>query len=195
MTETPDLRLARRVDVPNSEHLTKRSSGHLHPQHEILAIPARPNNVPPIVHSVLKTVEKTYTSIEQGVVPPLETTLKAMHNISTSACPNYLFEESTQHDQSGLGSTLAAVLPPLPPSMVFGKIDPEDRDTEMVRRITAHHLWERCHISPAPEDVYQPTHGWWLLVISLDDISPVSPTTLWICLENFPKRTSIAESS
>ena len=34
-------------------------------------------------------VEKTYFSVEPGVVPPLETTLKAMHGISPRNCPSY----------------------------------------------------------------------------------------------------------
>ena len=38
--------------------------------------------------------------------------------------------------------------------------------------------------SSPPGDVHQPTHGWSLLVTSLDHSSLVSPTTLLICLEN-----------
>ena len=38
-------------------------------------------------------------------------------------------------------------------------------------------------LSP-PGDVYRPTNGWWLLVTSLDETSPVAPGIRLICLEN-----------
>ena len=72
---------------------------------------------------------------------------------------------------------------PLPPLLVFGKMIADDGNTEMIRCITVHQLWEsKGGISP-PGDVYQPTNGWWLLVTSLDETTPVSPSTLVTCLE------------
>ena len=35
-----------------------------------------------------------------------------------------------------------------------------------------------------PGDLFHPTAGWWLLVTSVDETSPVNPGTLIICLEN-----------
>ena len=54
----------------------------------------------------------------------------------------------------------------------------------MVRCITAHQLWEKYHVVSLPGDVYQPTQGWCLSVISLDHSALVSPTTLLMYLEN-----------
>ena len=122
MSETPDHRFARGVDASACELLTMRAYEHQHPQHAILAIQVKRNNFPPLVHLFAKTVEKTYASIEPAVVPPLETTLKAMHNTSPSYCPNYRFKEWTRLDPSGREFTLTAVLPPLPPLTMFGKI-------------------------------------------------------------------------
>ena len=84
-----------------------------------------------LVHHVVITVEKTYSSIGRGVVTPLETTLKAMHETSPTSCPTYRFEEWTWYDKSGLEFTLAAIIPPLSPSMVFGKAQSRALEREM----------------------------------------------------------------
>ena len=60
-----------------------------HPQHRTLALQHRKQEVPPQVHHVVITVETTYSSIKPGVVPPLETTLKAMY--STFGLPQLPF--------------------------------------------------------------------------------------------------------
>ena len=44
------------------------------------------------VHSIVITVEKTFSSIELGVAPPLESTLKATHETSRTDCPTYRFK-------------------------------------------------------------------------------------------------------
>ena len=51
-----------------------------HPQHGILAVQTRRQELEPspTVQHIFITVEKTYTSVELRVVPPLEVTLKAM---------------------------------------------------------------------------------------------------------------------
>ena len=117
------------------------------------------------------------------MVPPLEITLKAMQATSPSDCPNYRFKEWTEHDQGGLEFTLSGVIPPMPPSITFGKMDAEGGGLEMVRCKTAHQLWEKYRVASPPGDVYHPTQGWWLLVTSLDETTLVSPTTLLMCLE------------
>ena len=114
----------------------------------------------------------------------METTLKALQGTSPSDCPTYRFKEWTWHEKSWLEFTLAAIIPPLPPSMVFGKIEPTDTKIVMVRCITAQKLWQQYGVTSPPGDVYHPTTGWWLLVTSLDETSPVTPGTLLICLEN-----------
>ena len=117
------------------------------------------------------------------MVPPLETTLKAMQGTSPPDCPTYRFKEWTRYYKSGLKFTLAAIIPPLPPSMVFGKKEPEDTKVAKVRIITAQKLWQQYGVTSPPGDVYHPTAGWWPLVTSLDETSPVTPGTLLICLE------------
>ena len=178
----PDKRLARGVDAPATDSAdTKAIEDHM--QHTIRSIQAKDQDIPQVHHIVI-TTEKTYSSIGPGVVPPLETTLKAMQETSSSDCPTYRFKEWTWQEKSGLEFTLAAIIPPLPPSMVFGKLEPEDTKVAMVRCITAQKLWQQYGVTSPPGDVYHPTAGWWLLVTSLDETSPVNPGTLLICLEN-----------
>ena len=117
-----------------------------HEQRTIWAIQTD-NQEGPQAHHILITVEKTYSSIEPGVIPPLETTLKAMHETSPPDCPAYRFKEWTRHDKSGLEFTLTAIIPPLPPSMVFGEIGPEDTNIAMVRCITAQKLWQQFGVT------------------------------------------------
>ena len=73
-----------------------------------------------------------------------------MHKFSPSDCPTYRFKERTNHDQGGLEFTLAATIPPLPPSIIFGEIDDKCSTTQMIRCITAHQLWNNYHIVSPP---------------------------------------------
>ena len=178
----PDQRLARGEDA-SAPALTDTKTFEDHAQHTIRSIQTEDQDIPRVHHIVI-TMEKTYSSVGPGVIPPMETTLKAMQGTSPSDCPTYRFKEWTWHEKSGLEFTLATIIPPLPPSMVFGKIEPTDTKIAMVRCITAQKLWQQYGVTSPPGDVYHPTTGWWLLVTSLDDTSPVTPGTLLICLEN-----------
>ena len=178
----PDQRLARGEDA-SAPALADTETFEDHAQHTIRSIQAEDQDIPRVHHIVI-TIEKTYSSVGPGVIPPMETTLKAMQGTSPSDCPTYRFKEWTWHEKSGLEFTLAAIIPPLPPSMVFGKIEPTDTKVAMVRCITAQKLWQQYGVTSPPGDVYHPTTGWWLLVTSLDETSPVTPGTLLICLEN-----------
>ena len=182
--DSPDHRLARGAVIPAREFSMARAP--YHPQHEILTVQAQREKVetPPLVHHLVITVEKTFTSVEREVIPPLEETLRAMHTTSPSDCPTYRFKEWTPPLRSGLEFTLHAIIPPLPPSITFGELAEKDSSPEMVRCITAHQLWEKYGIASPPGDIYQPTKGWWLLVTSLDATTLVSPTTLLMCLES-----------
>ena len=113
-----------------------------HPQHKVLTIQTwrQEPKPPPTVRHIILTVEKTYASVDSGLVPPLESTLKAINDTSPSDCPNYRFKEWTQHKRGGLEFTLSAVIPPLQPSIVFGESDEACGNTEMVRCFTAHQL-------------------------------------------------------
>ena len=139
---------------------------------------------PPTIRHIIITVEKTYASTESGVVPPLQFTLKAMHDFSPSDCLTYRFKEWTHHERGGLEFTLVAVIPPLPPSIIFGEVNETCDNAQMIRCISEHKLWEKYHVVSPPGDVYQPTQGLWLLVTSLDHSVLVSPITLLMCLEN-----------
>ena len=178
----PDQRLARGEDA-SAPALADTETFEDHARHTIRSIQAEDQDIPRVHHIVI-TIEKTYSSVGPGVIPPMETTLKAMQGTSPSDCPTYRFKEWTWHEKSGLEFTLAAIIPPLPPSMVFGKIEPTDTKVAMVRCITAQKLWQQYGVTSPPGDVYHPTTGWWLLVTSLDEASPVTPGTLLICLEN-----------
>ena len=178
----PDQRLARGDDA-SAPALADTETFEDHAQHTIRSIQAEDQDIPRVHHIVI-TIEKTYSSVGPGVIPPMETTLKAMQGTSPSDCPTYRFKEWTWHEKSGLEFTLAAIIPPLPPSMVFVKIEPTDTKVAMVRCITAQKLWQQYGVTSPPGDVYHPTTGWWLLVTSLDETSPVTPRTLLICLEN-----------
>ena len=182
--DSPDHRLARGAVIPVRELSMARAP--YHPQHEILTVQAQREKVeaPPLVHHLVITVEKTFTSVEREVIPPLEETLRAMHATSPSDCPTYQFKEWTPPHRGGLEFTLHAIIPPLPPSITFGELAKEDSSPEMVRCITAHQLWEKYRIASPPGDIYQPTKGWWLLVTSLDATTLGSPTTLLMCLES-----------
>ena len=105
----------------------------------------------PVVRHIIVTVEKTDTSTESGVVLPLESTLEAMHDSSPSDCPTYRFKEWTSNERGGLEFTLTAIISPLPPSITFGEVDKACTNTQMIRRITAHQLWEKYQVvSPPP---------------------------------------------
>ena len=70
--ETPDLRLAQRAMIPTCELTLARMPDH--PQYRILAVQAQrqEHESPPIVSHIIVTIEKTYTSIQSGVIPPLK---------------------------------------------------------------------------------------------------------------------------
>ena len=166
--EPPDLRLARGAVIPTCERTLARM--HDHPQHRILAVQAQrqEHESPPIVREpigsphIIVTIEKTYTSIQSGVIPPLEATLRAMHDSSPSDCPTYRFKEWSSSERGGLEFTLSAIIPPLPPSITFGELDEKCTNIQMIRCITAHQLWEKYHVvSPPPRATYtnQPIVG------------------------------------
>ena len=107
----PDLRLDRGAVIPTCELTLARMPDH--PQHRILAVQAQrqEHESPPIVSHIIVKIEKTYTSIQSGVMPPLEATLRAMHDSSPSDCPTYRFKEWSSSERSGLEFTLAAIIP------------------------------------------------------------------------------------
>ena len=65
---TPGKRLARGADVPFQDLVDMIALDH--PQQDSLSFPAENQDVS-LVHSIVITVEKTYSNIEPGVVLPL----------------------------------------------------------------------------------------------------------------------------
>ena len=179
---TPVKRLARGTDAPVPKLIIPETSDN-YSQHELLTIQAKHQETP-LVHHVVTTIEKTYSNVEPRILPPLDTTLKGMHETSPTDCPTYRFKEWTWHDKSGLEFTLAAIIPSLPPSIVLGKVEPEDTKVAMILCITANQIWQQYGVTSPLGDEYHPTTGWWLLVTSLDETSPVNPETPLTCLEN-----------
>ena len=108
----PDQRLARGEDA-SAPALADTETFEDHAQHTIRSIQAEYQDIPR-VHHIVTTIEKTYSSVGPGVIPPMETTLKAMQGTSPSDCPTYRFKEWTWHERSGLEFTLAAIIPPTP---------------------------------------------------------------------------------
>ena len=141
----PDERFARGVDA-SAPDLSDTETFEDHAQDTIRSAQTEDQDVPQ-VHHIVATVEKTYSSIGPGVIPPMETTLKAMQGTSPADCPTYRFKEWTWHEKSGLEFTLAAIIPPLPPLMVFGKTEPTDTKVAMVRCITARKLWQQYGVT------------------------------------------------
>ena len=121
--QPPDLRLARGVAISACELALAQTPEH--PQYEILAVRAQRQEsiTQPTVRHIIVTVEKIYARIESGLVPPLESTLKAMHDFSPSDCPTYRSKEWKHHERGGLEFTITAVIPPLPPSNTFGQVN------------------------------------------------------------------------
>ena len=176
ITEPPDNRLAWGAAIPTHELTLARMPKH--PQHRILTVQAlrQEHEFPPVVKHIIVTIEKTYTSIQSCIVPPFEATLKAMHDSSPSDCPTYRFKEWSCSERGGLEFTLPAILPPLPPSITFGELDEKCTNTQMIRCITAHQLWEKYHVIPPPRETYTnlPKVGgsWSLHSITLLSLSP-----------------------
>ena len=143
------------------------------------------------VRTIVLKAEKTFASLQKGVVPPLETTLEKMENASWESLPTYRFKEWSP-DLSGLEFVITTVIPELPPNFV---LEPPEQDEaiETVRCITADVLYEQYGIVAPPGDVCTPESNWWLLVTALDTSTPVQPTTLLLCLENL--RTVVETTS
>ena len=79
---TPPKRLAWAVDVPFQCLVDMKALDH--PQQYVLSIQAKNQDIP-LLHNIVITVEKTYSSNDPRVVPLLETTLRARmkHHLQT----------------------------------------------------------------------------------------------------------------
>ena len=165
--------------------------------HENREVPIGARGVPPegrhnaeLVHRVVVRAEKTSVGIERAENYLTETILQqiAVPDVAKAPCPR--FKEWTS-DGKGLEFTLATVVPPVPPSIVFGPFNFEREPVQMARGITADLLLDRYGVEVEPGGVYSPAPHWWLLVTAPRVDALVEPRHLLLCLESL--RTSTTE--
>ena len=162
---TPVKRLARGADAP-AHDLADTETFEEHLRHTTRSIQATNPDVP-LVHHVVTTMEKTYSSIGPGVVPPLEITLKAMQGTSPPDCPTYQFKEWTWHEKSGLKFTLAANIPP------FSTVNGVWKNRARRHKSSLRYAVLPCYRAPAIATIRRDLSSWrcmspngWLVAIS-----------------------------
>ena len=122
---------------------------------------------------------------------PVETNSQqiAVPGVAKAPCPR--FKEWTS-DGKGLEFTLATVVPPVPPSIVFGPFNFEREPVQMARCITSDLLLDRYGVEEEPGGVYSPAPYWWLMVTASRVDALVDPQHFLLCLESL--RTSTTEN-
>ena len=108
-----------------------------------------------LVHRIIVRAEKTFSGVERTKKYPVGTILQqiAVPGVAKAPCPR--FKEWTS-DGKGLEFTLATVVPPVPPSIVFGPFNFEKEPVQMARCIAADLLLDRYGVEVEPGDVYSP---------------------------------------
>ena len=116
-----------------------------------------------LIHRIIVRAEKTFSGVERTEKIPVETFLQqiAAPGVAKAPCPR--FKEWTS-DSKGLEFTLATVVPPVPPSIVFGPFNFEREPVQMARCITADLLLDRYGVEVEPGGIYSPAPYWWLMV-------------------------------
>ena len=84
------------------------------------------------------------------------------------------------------------MVPPVPPSIVFGPFNFEREPVQMARCITADSLLDRYGVEVELGGVYSPAPYWWPLVTASRVDALVNPQHLLLCLESL--RTSTTEN-
>ena len=105
-----------------------------------------------LVHRIVVRAEKTFSGVERTENYPAETILQriAVPSVAKAPCPR--FKEWTS-DGKGLEFTLATVVPPVPPSIVFGPFNFEREPIQMARCITADLLLDQYGVEVEPDGV------------------------------------------
>ena len=142
-----------------------------------------------IVHRIIVRAEKTFAGVEQTEKYPAETILQQIAEPGVAKAPCPRFKEWTS-DGKGLEFTLATVVPPVPPSSVFGPFNFEREPVQMARCITADLLLDRFGVEVEPGGVYSPAPYWWLLVTAPRVDALVNPQHLLLCLESLKTSTT-----
>ena len=109
------------------------------------------------------TSRKTFAGVERTEKYPAETILQQIAEPGVAKAPCPRFKEWTS-DCKGLEFTSSTVVPPVPPSIVFGPFNFEREPVQMARCITADLLLDRYGVEVEPGCVYSPAPYWWLLV-------------------------------
>ena len=165
--------------------------------HENREVPIGARGVPPegrhnaeLVHRIVVRAEKTFAGLERTENYSAETILQriGVPGVAKASCPR--FKEWTS-DGKGLEFTLATVVPPVPPNIVFGPFNFEREPVQMARCITADLLLDRYGVEVEPGGVYSPAPHLWLLVTAPRVDALVEPRHLLLCLESL--RTSTTE--
>ena len=141
-----------------------------------------------LVHRIIVRAEKTFSGVERTEKYPVETILQqiAVPGVAKAPCPR--FKERTS-DGKGLEFTLATVVPPVPPTIVFGPFNFEREPVQMARCITADLLLDRYGVEVEPGG---PAPHWWLMVTASRVEALVDLQHLLQCLESL--RTSTTEN-
>ena len=134
--------------------------------------------------------EKTYSGVERSENHSVEDILQQLSRSGVTKAPCPRFKEWTS-DEKALEYTLAVVVPPVPPSIVFGPFNFEKERVKMARCITSDILLDLYGVQVEPGGVYNPAPHWWLLVTAPRVEALVSPRDLLACLESL--RTSKTE--
>ena len=144
-----------------------------------------------LVHRIIIREEKTFSGVERTEKYPVETILQQIDVAGVAKAPCLRFKEWTSNGK-GLKFTLATVVPPVPPSIVFGPFNFELEPVQMARCITADLLLDRYGVEVEPGGVYSPAPNWWLMVTAARVDALVNPQHLQLCLESL--RTSTTEN-
>ena len=134
-----------------------------------------------LVHRIIVRAEQIFAEVERTEKYPAETILQqiAVPGVANAPCPR--FKEWTR-DGKGLEFTLATVVPPVLPSIVFGPFNFEREPVQMAKCITADLLLEGYGVEVEPGGLYCPAAYWWLLVTASRADALVNPQHLLLCL-------------
>ena len=143
-----------------------------------------------LVHRFNVRAEKTFSGVEQTDNYPSETILQHFAAPGVAKAPCLRFKEWT-NDDKGLEVTLATVVPPVPPNILFGSFNFEREPVQVARCNTTDLLLDRYGVEVEPCGVYSPASHWWLLVTASRVDTLVNPWHLLQCLESL--RTSTKE--
>ena len=118
-----------------------------------------------LVHRIIVRAEKNFSGVEQTEQYPVETILQQIAAPGVAKAPCSRFKEWTC-DGKGLEFTLATVVHPVLPAIVFGPFIFEREPVQMARCNTADLLLDRYGVKVESGGVYSPAPYLWLMVIA-----------------------------